>query len=124
MFESHAIVELMGHARIAGMVIETTVFGVAMLRVDVPKTSVREGYTKYYSAGAVYCITPTDETTAQLAAERFNEPAIQPYILPDNPQLASKVVGSYDPELHDDFTDIDDEAYEPDYEFQDDEDLF
>jgi hypothetical protein len=105
MFESYAIVELMGHSRIAGKVTEITVFGTSMLQVDVPKTTRREGYTKIYSAAAVYCITPTDEHTAQVAAERFDEPAIQPYILPESPILAAKVASVYDPE---DF-DMDDE---------------
>lgn len=91
MFESYALVELMGHSRIAGKVTEITVFGTSMLQVDVPKTERREAYTKIYSAAAVYCITPTDERTAQLAAERFDEPAIQPYILPESPVLAAKI---------------------------------
>jgi len=113
MFESYALVELMGHSRIAGKVTEITVFGTAMLQVDVPKTTRREGYTKIYSAAAVYCITPTDEHTAQVAAERFDEPAIQPYILPESPVLAAKIASVYDPE---DF-DMDDEIdYDPDGE--------
>ena len=70
MFDSYAILELMGHARISGKVTEVTVFGTAMLRVDVPKTARREGYVKYYSAGAIYCITPTDERTAIRSEER------------------------------------------------------
>lgn len=106
MFDSYAIVELMGHSRIAGKVTEITVFGTAMLQVDVPKTERREGYTKIYSAMAVYCITPTDERTSTLAAERFDEPAIQPYILPESPVLAGKVMSRY--------TTDDDDNYEPD----------
>ncbi len=92
-FEAHGIVELMGHARIAGKLSEVTLFGSALMRVDVPKTSRREAFTKYYSAGAIYCITPTDEATAQAAAERFDEPPVQPYILPmpASPALAAKV---------------------------------
>ncbi len=91
-FEAHAIVELMGHARIAGKVSEVTMFGSALLRVDVPKTSQRDGFTKFYSAGAIYCITPTDEATAQAAAEHFDQAAVQPYILakPESPALAAK----------------------------------
>lgn len=106
MFDSYALVELMGHSRIAGKVTEVTVLGTSMLQVDVPKTERREGYTKIYSAAAVYCITPTDEHTAQVAAEHFDEPAIQPYILPESPVLASKVVSSlpYEPDEDDDYS--------------------
>lgn len=110
-FEAWAIVELMGHARIAGKVSEVTVFGTAMMRVDVPKTNRREPFTKYYSAGSLYCLTPTDEQTAVLAAERFDEPPVQPWILPlpESPALAAKVVrddfdSSYDlEEIEDDW---------------------
>ena len=110
-FEAHALVELMGHARIAGKVSEETIAGVAMLRVDVPNTDGREAYTKFYSAGAVYCITPCDEATAQLAADQFNVPPISPYILrmPESPALAEKFNGADD--FEDRFED-EDEEYE------------
>ena len=104
-FEAHAIVELMGHARIAGKVSEETIAGAALLRVDVPKTERREAYTKFYSAGAVYSITPTDEATANYAAEQFDNPPVSPYILrmPVNPALAEKV------SIDDDYSDFDDD---------------
>lgn len=118
-FESYAIVELMGHSKIAGKVIEETVFGTPMMRVDVPKVGSREGYTKYYSAGSIYCFTPCDEATAQLAAESFDQPAISPYIvrLPESPLLAGKVrevdiEESYYPEP-DEWNGDDDEEDEP-----------
>jgi hypothetical protein len=97
-FEAHAIVELMGHARIAGKVSEETIAGAALLRVDVPKTEQREAYTKFYSAGAVYSITPTDEATANYAAEQFDNPPVSPYILrmPVSPALAEKVSAADD----------------------------
>lgn len=93
MFETWAIVEIMGRSRIAGKVSEQSVAGAQMLRVDVPKTSKREAFTKYYSASAIYSITPTDEETATYAAEHFDEPPVQPYILrmPESPLLAEKV---------------------------------
>ncbi|MBL8161191.1 MAG: 3'-5' exonuclease [Anaerolineae bacterium] len=110
-FETFAIVELMGHARIAGKVSEANRFGTVLMRVDVPKTSQRDGYTKFYSASSIYCITPTDEATAQAAAERFNEPAVQPWIvpLPTSPLLAEKVVVARD----DDYPHIPDEPEDP-----------
>lgn len=111
-FEAFAVVELMGHAKIAGKVTEQVIAGVAMLRVDVPKTSKRDGYTKFYSAGALYCLTPCDEATAQRAAEAFDVEAISPYILhlPTSPMLAEKV------ERWDDEDDFVDEDDDPDYD--------
>lgn len=110
-FEAFAIVELMGHARIAGKVSEETIAGQAMLRVDVPETEGRDAYTKFYSAGAVYCLTPTDEATMLLAVAQFNVPPISPYVLrmPESPLLAEKVYdASYgDDDEHDDWDDDD-----------------
>ena len=110
-FESHAIVELMGHARIAGKVSEQVIGGVAMLRVDVPETSVQSAFTKFYSAGAVYAITPVDETIAHQAAEQFQERPIQEWILPLSAPVLIEKIEEDDPRFFDgsiEFPDPDD----------------
>ena len=111
-FESYAIVELMGHNRIAGKVTEEVVAGAAMLRVDVPQTSSKQPFTKFYSPSAVYAITPTDEAVAQRAAELFDEWAVPPMILrmPESPQLADKVVVQNGRDYDDDDYDEDDDS--------------
>jgi DNA polymerase-3 subunit epsilon len=113
--EMHAIVELMGHSRIAGKISEQVMFGTALLRVDVPKTSQRDGYTKFYAAGAIYCITPTSEEIAQAAAEKFNEAPIQPWILPTSPLLAAKIE-TYEADYDEDLS----RAFDEDRELEDD----
>lgn len=97
-FEAFAIVELMGHQKIAGKVSEQVVASSTFLRVDVPKVGEREAFTKLYSANAVYCITPTDEATAVAAAQAFEVAPVSPYILrmPESPALAAKVDDSLD----------------------------
>ncbi len=69
-FEGHAILELMGHRRLAGYVREQEVAGVGMLRIDVPATYEQGSATQFYSPQAVYCITPTTEEIVQAVAER------------------------------------------------------
>lgn len=105
-FETWAVVEIMGHVSIAGKVIEETIAGTQFLRVDVPKTSRREPFTKYYGPSAIYSITPTDEATATAAAEYFNQAAVPPHItrMPENSLLAEKVIN-----VDDDRWDNDDE---------------
>jgi len=76
-FAQHCIVELFGHQRIAGNVTEESIGGATFVRVDVPKTSKRDGFTKYYGASAIYAITPVDEETALRAAESFNQTPIE-----------------------------------------------
>jgi hypothetical protein len=62
-FETWAILELMGHRRLAGKVTEATIGGGSFIRIDVPGNETET--TQYYSPGAVYCITPTTEDIAR-----------------------------------------------------------
>lgn len=100
-FAEWAILELLGHRRLAGYLTEQEVAGRGFLRLDVPGDKVCErccgeasptragaevpcpachGFgteltaTQLYSPGAVYCITPTTENIARQIA-RGNRPA-------------------------------------------------
>lgn len=64
-FASHAIVELMGHVRIAGWTTETTIAGAGFVRVDIPDADGNPKATKYCAPGSIYAITPCDEETAR-----------------------------------------------------------
>lgn len=72
-FAEWAILELMGHRRLAGYVSEATIGGAALLRIDVPGENDTKA-TQFYAPGAVYCITPTTEDVARSVAAR-NQPA-------------------------------------------------
>jgi hypothetical protein len=70
-FESWAIVELLGHVRLAGLVSEEEHFGGKMGRVDVP---VGDGYvTQYFGHGSIYRVTPCTEEMAKAVAQH-NKP--------------------------------------------------
>lgn len=71
-FESWAILELMGHRRLAGYLTEIELGGGRFLRLDMP---LKDGTTmsQIYSPSAVYCITPTVEEVAKVVAAQ-NEP--------------------------------------------------
>ena len=64
-----AIVELMGHRKMAGMISMDQSFGPALTRVDVPETSKHPGFTQHFGAAAIYAITACSEETAKA----FNE---------------------------------------------------
>jgi hypothetical protein len=81
-YEGHAIVELMGHNVIAGFVSEQTIAGTAMLRVDVPKVGDQEPFTKFFSGGAIYGITPTTQEIAERAAQRLRSRPVSEYVVP------------------------------------------
>jgi len=93
-FEGFAILELMGHRRLAGWVSEQTLAGVAFIRIDIPAEKEGTphalwdpdeqsyGVTQFYSASAIYCLTPTTKETV-LAVAGLNRPApVQRWELP------------------------------------------
>lgn len=72
-FEEWAILELMGHRRLAGKITEATILGGALLRIDIPGKDGKFT-TQFYGAQSIYCITPTTEEIARSVA-LHNEPA-------------------------------------------------
>jgi hypothetical protein len=81
-FEGWAILELMGHRRLAGYLREQEIGGTNMLRIDVPKPD-GEGdvATQFYSSAAVYCITPTTEEVARAVARNAQPTPVSRYEL-------------------------------------------
>jgi hypothetical protein len=69
-FEVYALVELFGHQRLAGA---------GFIRVDVPQTSRRAGFTRFFGPSAIYGITPVDEAVAKALAESIYVPEIVPF---------------------------------------------
>jgi len=80
-FEQWAIVELMGHRRLAGFVTEQEIAGASFIRLDVPgpphpeddeddgpavalKGGFEGGTTQFYGPQAIYCLTPTTQEIA------------------------------------------------------------
>lgn len=79
LFACWAVLELMGHRRLAGYVSEQQVFGVTMLRIDIPG---EPEMTQMYAPGAVYCLTPTSEQTARRVATMGRPTPVRPWELP------------------------------------------
>lgn len=65
-FDEWAILELMGHRRLAGRVTEQEIAGRPFLRLDTPADTP---LTQFYAPQAVYCLTPCDEATARAVAK-------------------------------------------------------
>jgi len=63
-FEHWALIELMGHQRIAGLVCEVNIAGRGFLRVDVPDANGVIQFSRIYAPDAIYCISPTDRQIA------------------------------------------------------------
>lgn len=79
-FDSWAIVELMGHVRMAGRVTEEERFGSKVGRVDIPKD---DGFTTvYFTAASIYRLTATTEELARAAAKGNQPKPVYQYELP------------------------------------------
>ena len=78
-FQSWAVVELFGHARISGLCTEQNVAGTNMLRIDVPQTKAQPAFTRLLGSGAIYAINPVTEEVARAIAEQLHVAPIQPW---------------------------------------------
>jgi hypothetical protein len=95
--EMWALLELFGHQRVAGKVVEAEIGGGHLLRVDVPAVKGREPLTKYYNVKAVYGLTPVDEPTARRMAEDIDPAPVKEYSI-EREIARRKQLGSGDPE--------------------------
>ena len=78
--EFWAIIELFGHARIAGKVSEAEIGGCSFIRVDVPSVEGQVAFTRYFGNGAIYSITPCSEELVRLAARQIQSSPVTIYI--------------------------------------------
>jgi len=79
-FHSWAVVELMGHVRMAGRVTEEERFGVKMGRIDIPRG---DGFfTQYFTGSSVYRMTPVSEEVARSVAAGTQPEPVHRWELP------------------------------------------
>lgn len=93
-FDQFAILELMGHRRLGGRVREETIGGAPFLRLDVPPVGELRGFTQFYSAAAIYCITPTSEAVARAIAAQARHEPVSHYEVPQVSGLLSGSLGA------------------------------
>jgi hypothetical protein len=100
-FEGWAVIELMGHRKLAGMVREVTIAGAGFLRLDVPGEGDK-GTTQFYPPTSVYCLTPTTEEIARAVARNQQPAPVQRYELRALPARDAELVdhddGNNDPD--------------------------
>ena len=79
-FGMWAVLELMGHVRMAGFVTEENLFGGKIGRIDIPGES-GEAITQYFGGHTIYRLTPVSEEVARMFAERNRPRPVQVYEL-------------------------------------------
>lgn len=92
-FEEWAVVELMGHVRIAGRLTEEERFGTKLGRIDIPRG---EGFvTQYFGGASVYRVTPVSEEAARAVARRSQPEPVHRYeLLPAPESRVEAMLGS------------------------------
>jgi hypothetical protein len=101
-YEGWAIIELMGHRRLAGHVTEQQIAGAGFLRLDVHDSDGTVA-TQFYSPSSVYCLTPTTEDIARSLAAKLRPAPVHRFELEPPARPAS-----YDDDLDDNY-DVGDE---------------
>jgi len=80
-FESWGLLELFGHQRLAGKLSEQTIGGCHFIRIDVPEVGETAAYTRFFTQGAIYGMTPMEEETARKLAAYLRAVPVSPYEL-------------------------------------------
>ena len=78
-FDEWAILELMGHRKLAGRVTEQVIAGAGFVRIDICTDAEKAVLTQFYGPSAVYCITPTVEADARAYARRNIPRPVEPW---------------------------------------------
>lgn len=97
-FEGFAIIEVMGHRRLAGMVREVEVFGAKMLRIEtmeLPERVEKDEYdrservykaqpsvTQFYSGASLFSVTPATREACEAVAKSAQTCDWRPLSLP------------------------------------------
>lgn len=80
--DTWAIVEMLGHRRLAGRVREVQLAGAGMLRLDIPAAGTDPARTQYISPASLYALHPCGEPTARAAAAQWRPDPVQRWELP------------------------------------------
>ena len=79
-YDGWAILELMGHVRLAGRITEESHFGVALGRIDIPNGDTFT--TQYFGGSSIYRLTPTTEEIARSVALHNQPEPVRMWELP------------------------------------------
>jgi len=85
-----AVIELMGHVRMAGKVSEIERFGCKVGRIDIPDGD-NSFKTQFFGGGSLYRETPCTEEVARAIAARCMPEPISPWEMPQRPALPAPV---------------------------------
>lgn len=76
--QEYAIVEIFGHRKLAGRIMEVERFGAKLLRIDIPtEGDFAKGFTsQFYGGSSIFSLTPTDLATVCRANKPYEPPRL------------------------------------------------
>jgi len=101
--KSYAVVEMMGHRKIVGIICESGYGPGSLIRVDVLGNDGEVERTEHIGVGSIYCLTEVTEQVAKAAAAAHAPKPSWAYAIDSGRALS---VGSY---VEPDYIDDDDE---------------
>lgn len=100
-FQKYAVVEMMGHRKIVGVVSDSEIGGSSLLRVDVLNSEGQPDRTEYIGVSSIYCLTIVTEEAAMAAAQSNASKPAWAWDLPNRFQLTSGVIDADDDDDYD-----------------------
>lgn len=86
-----AVVELMGHVKVAGRLSEEEKFGSKLGRLDIPEPDGPGFVTQFFGGGSVYRITVVTEDVARHVARGNRPEPVSPWDFPNRLPAAGPV---------------------------------
>lgn len=80
-YEAWALVEVMGHRRLAGKVTEVNLFGSKMMRVEIPEVDGIPAHEQILSGSAIFAFTPVGVEAARALAATIKHMPFDPWLL-------------------------------------------
>lgn len=88
--ETWAVLEVMGKGRYGGRVREQKVFGVPMIRIDIPTGKPGEfSMSKFFHPQALFCVTPVGEAEATAVALYDTAPPVHMWEMAARKQITA-----------------------------------
>lgn len=100
--KSYAVVEMMGHRKIVGLVTESDISGGQLIRVDVLGADGEPERTEYVGVGSIYCLTIVTEEAAKKVAAANSPRPTWAYEIPTPPHRSLPSGGYLDADEDDD----------------------
>jgi hypothetical protein len=116
-FDQFAILEVMGKTRLGGRVREEHVFGVPMIRIDIPDGKGGFVMTRYFHPQALFGVTPVGEKEATAVAMRNTAPPVYRWEMAEQKLLGDGAVADAEYPDPDDDDDDDQESFTGEDEF-------